>query len=189
MDATTVAQVLELRPTGEAVREDDGVGGCGPDRGEQRGLRHRDGHLVVATFEAEVAGQATAPPDPGHGRARGSEQCFVREPAEHSVVVAVGLSDDVGSRQRRRFPAGPGAGQELRQRARGRSDVTGSGIFSAQQLPCIRTEHGGTGRLQPDDGDARSGARGEPVDRAPEDAAGSIELARGDPCQRAAPPR
>src|SRR5215469_10736895 len=61
MDALT-AKVpgVDLGAAGEPVREDRGVRGCVPDRGEQPVFRTRDGYLVVAALEAEVAGQAAA---------------------------------------------------------------------------------------------------------------------------------
>ncbi|CAM5482885.1 hypothetical protein SGLAM104S_09270 [Streptomyces glaucescens] len=87
------AQLLQLGPAGEAVREDHRPFGGFPDRGQQLFLRAGRRDRVVAPCEAEVAREAAAAAGQFAGEARGGAQPAVGAVAEDRVLVAVGLAD------------------------------------------------------------------------------------------------
>lgn len=84
--------LFDLGTAAEAVREDQCAGGDVPYGGQHPLLRHRHGQVVMALFEAEVAGQTAAAGiqdarvDPG-----APHQFTVGVVLRHRVLVAVGL--------------------------------------------------------------------------------------------------
>ncbi|GAA1853081.1 hypothetical protein GCM10009836_36460 [Pseudonocardia ailaonensis] len=73
--------------------------GCGPDGGEQRGLRDRDREIEVSFLGTEVAGKSAPSTHRGHFGAGGGQQPAVGFPAHDGVMVAMGLSEDGGAAQ------------------------------------------------------------------------------------------
>ena len=62
--AVDVGELVELGAAGEAVGQHRrALPPAARDRGEQGGLGDRDGHVVVAALDAEVARQAAAAAD------------------------------------------------------------------------------------------------------------------------------
>lgn len=101
MQPATVGEIGELGTARVAVGEDDVIVGRRLDRGKKLMLRDRDGHLVVAAFDTEVPGEATASTEAGDGGAGVPQKVRVGVPAHHRMVVAVRLRNDGGAGQRR----------------------------------------------------------------------------------------
>ncbi len=153
-------------------------------RGEQRRLRDRDGDVVVAALDAEVAGQAAAAPDRVDRGARLAQQRRVRAPAEHGVLVAVRLRHAGDARQVGRRPA-VGGGQQLGESLDRAAKRRGPAV-AWQQFRRVAAQRRRTRRLKTDDGDARVDGRLQGAQRPSELAPGAVQLAGGDPGQTAA---
>ncbi len=133
MLSTNFGEVCELRAAGVAVGEDGGVGVSGPDGREQLLFGDCHGHVVVALFDAEVAGKTAATAETLHARTRLLEQLCVRTPPHHRVMVAVWLRNNCGALQGWWFPSafgeqfGEGVGV-LGDRCRGRGAEEFDGV-------------------------------------------------------------
>ena len=88
-------EVVDLGAAGESIGKDNGLRGEGAQRREELRLGYRYGHLVVATFGTEVSGQATATTDRRYLGAGSLQKCTVGVPADHGMVMTVGLRGDL----------------------------------------------------------------------------------------------
>ena len=112
----------------------------------------------MAALHAEAPGEAAAPADADHLRARAVEQGGVGVEPQHGMVVAVGLDDDAGAGQVGGLPA-PERGQVLGQRPDPPRDL--GGPRDVEQLDGVAAQGGEAGRLETHDGDARGDVRVE----------------------------
>ena len=133
--AVAVGPLADLGAAAEAVGQDDRVR-CGGTHGGQQGLLAcRDGHVVVATLEAEVprqtatAGIQHAVVDP-HRR----QQRTVGGEAARDVLVAVGLAEGPGV-DARRLPAGGVMEEEFGEGAGGCGERTRIGVAVQELSP------------------------------------------------------
>ena len=91
MDAADLAELVELGAAGEPVGQHHRVLARVAHGGQQDGLSHRLGDVVVAAFDTEVPGQAAAAADGVDLGAGAGQQRGVGLPAHHGVLVAVRL--------------------------------------------------------------------------------------------------
>ncbi len=180
MQRTDAGGLLDLRPTAEAVGDDDRVGTGGPHCREQHPLRAGHGHVVVAAFESEVAGQpaATRVEDVDIVRHL-PEELLVGTESHDGALMAVGLHQHPAAPAR--CDAAPSrAGEHLCQRARLAAETLGV-LVVREQLDEVGPEHRSAAGLESDDRHPRSYDWSKGLQGAGEDPFGESQLTGRDP--------